>query len=390
MIRKFTFFILWHSVLFCAKAQVFKAGNTYFGTNNYIEYFAGNAPIIISAPHGGYLQPSYMPDRNCDNCAYVSDAYTQELTRLIQQKFYKKTGCYLHIIYNLVHRKKLDMNRELIMATDSNSALDIYWNEYHKYIDSAKAKITNTYGKGLFIDMHGHGHTKQRIELGYLVSKSTLQLPDSLINLPKYTNFTSIRNLAKNNLNNFSHVAMLRGEKSMGSMFAYKGFPSVPSNVDLFPEANDEYFNGGYNTIRHGSNTVGKIDAIQLELYSAIRFDSTQRKKFADSFVNVMINYLAIHYFINYKINACNATQLVNTTLQNTIQIFPNPVNDMVNILSNVPIQQLRILNTEGKIVLMENNCNNMNISLKNLNNGLYFIYLFTENGSIVRKIVKE
>ena len=28
-------------------------GQSYFGRNNYIEYVAGNAPVIYSAPHGG-------------------------------------------------------------------------------------------------------------------------------------------------------------------------------------------------------------------------------------------------------------------------------------------------------------------------------------------------
>ena len=27
-------------------------GQSYFGRNNYIEYLAGNAPVILSAPHG--------------------------------------------------------------------------------------------------------------------------------------------------------------------------------------------------------------------------------------------------------------------------------------------------------------------------------------------------
>ena len=50
-------------------AQTFIPGNSYFGKDKYIQYIAGNSPIILSAPHGGYLVPSTFPDRNCDGCA---------------------------------------------------------------------------------------------------------------------------------------------------------------------------------------------------------------------------------------------------------------------------------------------------------------------------------
>ena len=39
------------------------AGQSYFGRNSYVEYIAGNSPVILSAPHGGLLTPSSIPDR---------------------------------------------------------------------------------------------------------------------------------------------------------------------------------------------------------------------------------------------------------------------------------------------------------------------------------------
>ena len=39
------------------------AGQSYTGRNGYIEYIAGNAPVIYTAPHGGNLTPSEIPDR---------------------------------------------------------------------------------------------------------------------------------------------------------------------------------------------------------------------------------------------------------------------------------------------------------------------------------------
>jgi N-formylglutamate amidohydrolase len=373
-------------------AQTFIPGNSYFGKDKYIQYIAGNTPIILSAPHGGYLVPSAFPDRNCDGCSYVSDAYTQELVNEIQQKFFLKTGCYPHLIINLLHRKKLDMNRDLVMATDSNTALDDYWADYHQFIDSAKAKVNRDYNKGLFIDVHGHGHVKQRIEFGYLVSKSTLLLPDSMINLPKYTNYTAIRSLAKSNLKNLSHSLLLRGDYSLGTMFENKGFPGVPSKLDPFPLAADDYFNGGYNTERHGSNTLGKIDAIQMELYSAIRFDSVQRKKFADSFVSVMIDYLGAHYFVNYGKSPCTLSNIEEENQrQKAIHFYPNPAKDHILLSNDEGLESYSLFNLQGQLIKNETKYKgNKAISLENVPSGWILIRFVVKGNILWERLIKE
>ena len=35
----------------------------YFGHGNYIEYHAGTLPIILSASHGGWMEPTEIADR---------------------------------------------------------------------------------------------------------------------------------------------------------------------------------------------------------------------------------------------------------------------------------------------------------------------------------------
>lgn len=40
----------------------FIPGTTYLGRNNYIEYIAGNAPVILTAPHGGVVILSEAKD----------------------------------------------------------------------------------------------------------------------------------------------------------------------------------------------------------------------------------------------------------------------------------------------------------------------------------------
>ena len=373
--------------------QIFKVGSTYFGKDNYVEYLAGNAPLVISVPHGGYLDPVGMPNRDCVGCSYTIDSYTQELSRLVQVKFFERTGCYPHMVYNLLHRKKLDMNRELLEATDANTILDKYWYEYHTFIDSAKSAVTKGYGKGLFVEIHGHGHTKQRIELGYLVSQTTLGLADSLINLPKYAGSTSIRNLANRNLQSLNHVSLLRGPLSMGTLLQKKGFLSVPSSSDPFPLATDDYFNGGYNTLRHGSNTEGKIDAIQLELYSSIRFDSVERNKFADSLVRVLINYLDFHYFTNYSKTSCILTSVENINQEpSALEIYPNPTTNLINIKTTLDLNSYAIFDSFGQLLASKSIFKPTDsISLATLPSGfMYIIFFDNKNKTYCRKVFKQ
>ncbi|MCC7505889.1 MAG: hypothetical protein IT259_11335, partial [Saprospiraceae bacterium] len=165
-------------------AQTFTPGQTYFGVNNYVEYRAGNLPIIISAPHGGDMAPAAIPDRTCPNAVTVNDGNTQALCRQIDTAIQMRFGCYPHIVINRLARRKLDANRDLPEAACDNPLAEQAWFDYHEFIDSAKTAVTATYGRGIFIDLHGHAHTIQRLELGYLLSGAELRKPDDSLNLP--------------------------------------------------------------------------------------------------------------------------------------------------------------------------------------------------------------
>lgn len=183
-----SFFFFWQNSF----TQTYLPGETYYGTNDYIEYKAGNLPIIISAPHGGDLEPLNIPDRNCTGCVYVKDAFTQELIREINDAIYEEFGCFPHIIINRLHRRKLDANRNIDDAADGNSDGEQAWNDFQNFIEGAKDSIEANFGKGLYLDLHGHGHDIQRLELGYRISKSELQLSDTELNSSIYDLTTKV------------------------------------------------------------------------------------------------------------------------------------------------------------------------------------------------------
>lgn len=105
-----------------AVAQPYVAGEVYHDAARAIEYHAGDAPFVLSVPHGGALAPDSLPDRDCEGCSYLRDSYTQELAREFILAYRARTGCSPHVVINLLHRRKLDMNRDLAEATDSLAA----------------------------------------------------------------------------------------------------------------------------------------------------------------------------------------------------------------------------------------------------------------------------
>lgn len=327
MIKKMTIhFVALLLTLSTAAQQVFVPGQSYFGTNNYIEYIAGNMPLIITAPHGGNLAPASIPDRSCAGCTNVKDTNTEEMARALAQSVYERTGCYPHVIINRLHRKKLDANRDLPEAADGNVEAGLAWEDWHTFIQQAQNSVKFNFGKGFYVDLHGHGHTIQRLELGYLLYKTELQLTDSVLNTPAYINYSSIRNLASNNLNDYTHAELLRGPAALGSLLAAQGYPAVPSSPDPFPQTADDYFNGGYNTDRYSSVNGGTIDGVQIESnYDGVRNNLTNINRFTDSLAVSLLHYLREHYFGDLTDELCSLTQVANPGEQPLSDIFPNP-----------------------------------------------------------------
>lgn len=74
------------------------------------------------------------------------------------------------------------------------------------------------------------------------------------------------------------------------------------------------------------------------------------------------------------------------------ISIYPNPVNDVLNISSpDFELQSVIVTDINGRIV-KESKANNTNteINVSDLNSGVYFINVKTTDGSVVKKFIKN
>jgi hypothetical protein len=270
-------------------------GQAYFGRNEYVEYIAGDLPIVLSAPHGGYLKPAEIPDRTWGVTG--QDRRTQELARAISDAIHQRTGHYAHIIICHLHRSKLDANREIVEAAQGNSYARQAWYEYHDFIDTAKQTVAMSYDRGFYMDLHGHGHEFQRLELGYLLSSSDLSRSDDQLEQAVYIDKSSIRTLALEA--DVGFAALLRGSTSLGGLLAERGIPGVPSPA--YPDPGGlPYYNGGYNTRRHGSRDGGPTSGVQIEAHwTGLRDEAANREAFAVALAESLELYIEQHFKID-------------------------------------------------------------------------------------------
>ena len=382
------FFILFLLVIQnIAHSQTFLSGNSYFGRNNYIQYLPGNLPLIISVPHGGALTPAEIPDRTCGD-ETVTDSYTIDLAMEIRDAIFNITGCYPYVVINHLKRIKLDANRDLNEAACGSEFAGTAWGEFHTYMDSAVANVTRKSGKGLYIDLHGHGHAIQRLELGYLLTAAQLAGSDAILNTSTYENYTSIKKLIQSNVLNLTNSDLLRGNSSLGTMFTAKGFPAVPSTDDRYPLSGQSYFSGGYNTERHGSKTSGTIDGIQIECNQDVRFTDLARKDFASKTAAVFLDYLTKHYFPKLPETYCKTVGVVQMKMQE-ILLFPNPFCDILSIQNSQPTD-MRIYNFLGELVYSKRIGIAEGTDLQWLKDGIYLVTLSIGNRIIHNeKVIK-
>jgi hypothetical protein len=365
-----------------------------FGTNNYVEYQEGTLPIIISVSHGGNLEPGSIPNRNCNNPVFAVDAFTIETALEIKNRLFTVTGCYPHIVIAHLKRNKLDPNRNLADGACGNPEAITAWNEFHNFIADARNTANQQYNnQTFFVDLHGHGNPIQRIELGYLLYDYELALSDNTLNTTQYINYSSIKNLALNNVNNYTHAQLLRGPYSFGTFLSNNNFPSVPSESIPFPGTTSNYFSGGYITTNHTCFSPGApINGLQMELnFNDIRDTPANRTAFAYAFTQAIIEYMDMHFSLSW--NTCSPLSTINALPEKNFSIYPNPITRGNLIHFNLPgntIYNYQIFNFSGQLYAQGELNSDKTLESEKLIPGIYIIRVFNKSNTelMSRKIM--
>lgn len=94
--------------------------------------------------------------------------------------------------------------------------------------------------------------------------------------------------------------------------------------------------------------------------------------------------------------NGCELAEIITLESQLSLQknalqnitIYPNPTSDKITIAAN-GFFEYQLLDAAGKIVLKSYGYDQIELSLKNFENGVYTVYVFNENLSSIVKIIK-
>jgi len=259
------------------------------GNREFVEFTPGTLPLVITAAHGGTLRPADVPDRSWGTL--VRDLATDTLALLVADSLEALTGERPHLIRVHLHRRKLDANRDLEEGAQGNPVAIRTWREFHAWTETAMALVRASHPRGLYMDVHGHGHQVQRLELGYLLTGAQLALDDASLDGPELASRSSLREVSSWTGRSPSEV--VRGPGSLGDRFHQHGYPAVPSPQDPHP-AGAPYLSGGYNTRRYGCRDGGSICGFQLEANRlGVRDSGPALGAFAGATARVLLDALA-------------------------------------------------------------------------------------------------
>ncbi len=136
--------------------------------------------------------------------------------------------------------------------------------------------------------------------------------------------------------------------------------------------------------------------------FTAAQVNSIVKITFKDENTGVMLNqaggyarYVGDLKFVtdSMELKKGTITGLQVMKESDNIKVYPNPVNDVLNIQSADKVVSLNIYDLTGRNVFTDNKSNYLDsfqVPVKNLKTGVYFIQLQTASGMHTRKIVIE
>ena len=241
-------------------------GDIITDSQGYISYRVGNTPIIITVPHDGTLNPSTFPDR-------TGASARAENTRKIAEQFAyffnaNSNGLYPHIIYNNVSRSKLDPDLNQMDGAQGNSYANLSYGTYHSFLQTAIDSVEAYFDAGILLNLVEHNHSNQKVELGYLLSASDLDLTNLQLN--SYSAQSSVSQIAGISTSSFAEV--IRGYNSLGTLIVGRSYTSndVTYSFEAVPTLDNptigstDYSSGGYTITQYGSSNGGKINGIDV------------------------------------------------------------------------------------------------------------------------------
>jgi len=88
---------------------------------------------------------------------------------------------------------------------------------------------------------------------------------------------------------------------------------------------------------------------------------------------------------LNFNLDTCNSLSLVSAPFED-LRLTPNPASDVVEIISDQPIEKVEVFNILGDQIFINHS---QTIDLSTLKSGMYLVRISSSQGSITKKILK-
>ena len=95
-------------------------------------------------------------------------------------------------------------------------------------------------------------------------------------------------------------------------------------------------------------------------------------------------------YFDNFKIKGLSENLNNNEIDQTNFKIYPNPVNNYINIYSNNEISKVEIYDLFGNKILVKEKENLNRLNLSQLSSGIYLFKIFSREIIEIKRIIKK
>jgi hypothetical protein len=103
------------------------------------------------------------------------------------------------------------------------------------------------------------------------------------------------------------------------------------------------------------------------------------------------IDYLFPTYFLEYEVNC--GEDITETEQTSSLDLYPNPVQDKLYIEAEAVIEEVVVYDVYGRVQNLRNSETQKlrnSIDVSDLNSGVYFVQIKTEEGNITKRFVKE
>ena len=142
-------------------------------------------------------------------------------------------------------------------------------------------------GSTLLIDVSGHTHYEEWVELGYTLKGKTLDNGNY-----DYSQ-VSISSLYNTTTHNLTIQEMLSGNNSLGALLEMEGYKTVPSPEFPSPDGR-RYLRGGYTVQKYNNNVTATLSiAVPQSLRVKKQGEGPQ---FIHHLGNALLHFLSIHY----------------------------------------------------------------------------------------------